>query len=74
MAVIQEPAQSTLQPITESTLIEKQSPVTDLERASAPDGENPEFKLPKMSSLVVVLVTNVLLQVMSRSCKPSEPL
>lgn len=30
------------------------------------DDENPEFKLPKMSSLVVVLMTNVLMQVFSR--------
>ena len=44
----------------------RQTQIADPEGVTAVgDEENPEFKLPKMSSLVVVLVTNVLLQVIS---------
>ena len=67
---VEEPSQLTLQPISSSG---KESQVTDPERSSIEDGGNPEFKLPKMGSLVVVLVTNVLMQVISRSCQLSGP-
>lgn len=45
----------------------KRPQVVDPEEATDGDDENPEFKLPKMSSLVIVLVTNMLMQVLSRS-------
>ena len=49
------------------TALGKQPQVTDLEEVTNGDDENPEFKLPKMSSLVVVLMTNVLLEVIPLS-------
>ena len=69
MAVIEEPSHLTLRPIPSSG---KQSQVTDLEVVSYGDSENPEFKLPKMGSLTVVLVTNVFMQVMLCSYQPSK--
>ena len=70
VTVVEEPPRLTLQPFSSSG---KQSQVTDPETVGTGDEENPEFKLPKMSSLVVVLVTNVFMQVMSGSCQLSKP-
>ena len=61
MVVVEGPSELTLQPISS---LGKQSQPADPEGASIGDGENPEFKLPKMSSLVVVLLTNVFMQVL----------
>jgi len=56
-------AEELLQPVSrQNSSLGKQLPVTFPEEAIGGD-ENPEFKLPKMSSLVVVLVTNFLMQV-----------
>jgi len=41
-------------------------PRADPEEVTVRDEENPEFKLPKMNSLLLVLMTNVLMQVISR--------
>jgi hypothetical protein len=62
VAIVQEPLPSTLQP--DSSLGE-QLQVIDPEGVTLGDGENPEFKLPKMSSPVVVLMTNLFMQVIS---------
>ena len=48
-----------------SSSLEKQLQVVDPESLAIGDNENPEFKLPKMGSLVVVLITNLLMQVIS---------
>jgi hypothetical protein len=45
--------------------LEKQLQVADPESRSIGDDENPEFKLPKMGSLAIVLTTNLLMQVIS---------
>ena len=58
--VVEEPIQSTSLPSPTSS---KQSQVADPEGVNFDDGQNPEFKLPKMSSLVMVLMTNALMQV-----------
>jgi hypothetical protein len=59
VAIVQEPLPSTLQP---DSSLGKQLQVIDPEGVTLGDDENPEFKLPKMSSLVVVLTTNLLMQ------------
>ena len=59
VAVVEEPLQLTPQP---NTSLGK-SQIADPEEVAVGDDENPEFKLPKTSSLVVVLTTNVLMQV-----------
>ena len=43
----------------------REQPQADPEEVTTRDEENPEFKLPKTSSLVLVLMTNVLIQVIS---------
>ena len=54
------------EPVQIASRLSLQTQVADPEGVTTVgDEENPEFKLPKMSSLVVVLVTNVLLQVIS---------
>lgn len=59
-SVIEEPAQST----SRSNLsLRKQPQVPYPEGGIVDDEENSEFKLPRMGSLVVVLMTNVLMQV-----------
>jgi len=63
VAVVKEPLQFTSRPTSSSG---KQPQAANPEEAIVGDEENPEFKLPGMSSLVVVLVTNVLMQVISR--------
>ena len=55
MAVVEEPVQPT-----------SQRRSADPEEVTFREEGNPEFKLPKMSSLVVVLMTNALMQVISR--------
>ena len=62
MAIVQEPLPSA--PQLDSSL-GKQLQVIDPEGVTLGDDENPEFKLPKMSSPVVVLMTNLLMQVIS---------
>ncbi|KAF9783442.1 MFS general substrate transporter [Thelephora terrestris] len=57
---VEEPAQLT--PRRSSSLL-KQLQVADPERVVTEDDENPEFKLPKTTSLAVVLMTNALMQV-----------
>jgi len=59
VAVLEEPLQLVPQP--NSSPGKRQ--VADPEEVVVGDDENPEFKLPKTSSLVVVLTTNVLMQV-----------
>jgi len=60
MTIVEE----SLQPVSRrNSSLGKQLPVASPEEAIDGDDENPEFKLPKMSSLVVVLVTNFLMQV-----------
>jgi len=60
MTIVEE----SLQPVSrQNSSLGKQLPVASPEEAIDGDDENPEFKLPKMSSLVVVLVTNFLMQV-----------
>lgn len=61
MTNIEEPAQLSLTQILNSR---SQPQVTDPEGARARDDEDQEFKLPKTRSLVVVLVTNLFMQVM----------
>ena len=63
VTVIEKPVQFTPRPSFSS---EKHLQVTDPEVASVEDGEDPELKLPKMSSLVVVLLATLLMQVSSR--------
>ena len=63
VAIVEEPLQFTSQLSSSSG---KQPQAANPEGAIVGDEQNPEFKLPKMSSLVVVLVTNVLMQVISR--------
>jgi len=60
-AVAEKPVQFTFQLNSSSG----EQPQADLEEVTTRDEENPEFKLPKMSSLVLVLMTNVLIQVIS---------
>ena len=62
MTVVEGPSQFTSPPNSSSG---KQLQVADLEELIIRNDENTEFKLPKMSSLVVVLMTNVLMQVIS---------
>ena len=59
VTVVEEPSQLAPQP--NSSLGKPQD--SDLEEVTVGNDENPEFKLPKTSSLVVVLTTNVLMQV-----------
>jgi len=59
VAVIKEPLQ--LVPLPNLDLGKRQ--VAGLEEMVVGDDKNPEFKLPKTSPLVVVLMTNVLMQV-----------
>jgi len=59
VAVVEEPLQFASQP--NSSLGKSQ--VADLEEIAVGDDENPEFKLPKTNSLLVVLAMNVLMQV-----------
>jgi hypothetical protein len=70
VAIIEEPSLLTLQPISS---LGKRVHLEDPEGASIGDDENPEFKLPKMSSLIVVLMTNVFMQVTLRPCQPCGP-
>ena len=63
VAVVEEPVQFTSRL---SPSPGKQLQAADPEEVTTRDEENPEFKLPGMSSLVVVLMTNVLMQVISR--------
>jgi len=57
-------AEELLQSVSrQNSSLGKQLPVTSPEEAIDGGDENPEFKLPKMSSLVVVLVANFLMQV-----------
>ena len=62
MAVVEEPVQPTSQ---RRSSLGQQLQLADPEEVTLREG-NPEFKLPKMSSLVVVLMTNTLMQVISR--------
>jgi len=65
VAVVEEP----VQPLSRrSSILGEQLQVADPEQVSLRDegNRNPEFKLPKTSSLVVVIMTNVLLQVILR--------
>ena len=71
VAIVEEPLQFTSQLSSSSR---KQPQAANPEGAIVGDEENPEFKLPKMSSLVVVLVTNVLMQVISRLSSSSVDL
>lgn len=69
VAVVEEPVRFMPRP---SLSLEKQLQVSAPEEATVGDEENPEFKLPKMSSLVMVLMTNVLMQVISYFSQPNE--
>ena len=71
VAIVEEPLQFASQLSSSSG---KQPQAANPEGAIVGDEENPEFKLPKMSSLVVVLVTNVLMQVISRLSSSSVDL
>lgn len=62
VAVVEEPVQFTPQLNSSSG----EQPRADPEEVTVRDEENPEFKLPKMNSLLLVLITNVLMQVISR--------
>ena len=57
--VVEEP----LQPASRPNSSFGKPQITDPEELAVGDDENPEFKLPKTSSLIVVLTTNVLMQV-----------
>ncbi|KAF9647577.1 MFS general substrate transporter [Thelephora ganbajun] len=60
VAVVEEHVQV---PSPPSSSFGRQLQVADPEEVTIRDDGNPEFKLPKMSSLVVVLMTNVLMQI-----------
>ena len=62
MAVVEEPVQLTSRP---GSSLGKQLQAAGPEEGANSDEGNPEFKLPRMSSLVMVLATNVLMQVIS---------
>jgi hypothetical protein len=62
VAVVEEPLPSAPWP---GSSVGKQLQVADPEGTILEDDENPEFKLPKMSSLAIVLTTNLLMQVIS---------
>src|SRR6266478_8333968 len=59
-AFLEEPVRLTTRP---SSRFGEQLRIADPEGVAIGGDENPEFKLPKMSSLFVVLMTNVLMQV-----------
>ena len=61
--VVEERARS---PARSNLSLSKQPQVTYPEGGVIGDEANPEFKLPRMGSLVVVLMTNVLMQVTLR--------
>jgi len=58
--VVEEPLQLSSPP---NSSFGKQPQVEDPEEVIIGDDQNPEFKLPKTSSLVIVLTTNALMQV-----------
>ena len=60
LTVVEEPTKSTPQ---QSSSLQQQPQATDPEGVTTEDDRNPEFKLPKTTSLAVVLMTNVLMQV-----------
>ena len=60
VTVIERPVQPTSKT---SFLWGTKTHIPDLEVVSVHDDEDPEFVLPEISSLVVVIMTNVLLQV-----------
>ena len=62
VAVVKAPAQFTSRL---SSSLGKQLQFAGLHQGTDGDEENPEFKLPKMSSLAMVITTNVLMQVIS---------
>ena len=63
MAVVEEPVQPTSQ---RRSSLGGQLRLADPEEVTLREEGNPEFKLPKTSSLIVVLMTNALMQVTSR--------
>ena len=62
VGIVGEPAQLT--PRQSSSFV-RQPHIADPEVVSTGDEENPEFKLPKISSLAVVIMANALTQVTS---------
>ena len=58
--IVEEPIQFTSR---QSSDLERRPNIMDPEGGTTGGGENPEFKLPKISSLAVVIMTNGLLQV-----------
>jgi len=61
VTVLEQPVQFTTQ--TSFIWGKKQGHIPDPEVVSVRDEEDPEFMLPRIGSLVVVILTNVLLQV-----------
>lgn len=68
--IVEKPVEFSPRP---SPSLARQLHAADLERAGAEDEENSEFKLPKMSSLVMVIMTNLLMQVSFLSFQPDKP-